>query len=469
MSHKHSHLFVFPLTMLSITIAMGYLATIPNTSADDTSLSPVDDEITITVDSACTMGNSAISSMTGINPGETKPISAYQIAAYCNDSNGYDIYAIGYTNGEYGNTNMQTTTGSIIPTGTSGEGSYWNVQLTPGTATGQTTHIPTIVSPFTSTTAIPNDYTKVATYPSTTIPQGEDPTTSGSYFTTTYQVHASTTQPAGFYTGQVQYVMVHPVGAPAPTFMQNTTAIKAILTNEGDTMQAIDKRDGKKYWIAKLADGNIWMTQNLDHDIVAGKTYTSADTDLPEGTTWVPDSSTYHTGDTSWVFTRTQPESYDPGNLYWDGDMASGGTISNRTVADPTMTSGGTHYHIGNYYNWTAAAAMNNTGPYHFFEDVAQSICPAGWSILSGYYLRFASSGVTAGTNGNIHLSPNYFTYSGYWNGNSGGIGYDGNYWTSHVGNYSRAYFFEIENSGALDPEANLSRGNGFSVRCVAR
>ena len=195
------------------------------------------------------------------------------------------------------------------------------------------------------------------------------------------------------------------------------------------------------------------MTQNLDHDIVAGKTYTSADTDLPEGATWVPDSSTYHTGDTSWVFTRTQPESYDPGNLYWDGDMASGGTISNRTVADPTMTSGGTHYHIGNYYNWTAAVAMNNTGPYHFFEDVAQSICPAGWSILSGYYLRFASSGVTAGTNGNIHLSPNYFTYSGYWNGNS----------------YSRAYFFEIENSGALDPEANLSRGNGFSVRCVAR
>ena len=60
--------------------------------------------------------------------------------------------------------------------------------------------------------------------------------------------------------------MVHPSSAPAPeapVTMQETTKIKAKLTNVGDTMQATDTRDGKKYWITKLADGNIWMTQNL--------------------------------------------------------------------------------------------------------------------------------------------------------------------------------------------------------------
>ena len=61
------------------------------------------------------------------------------------------------------------------------------------------------------------------------------------------------------------------------------------LQNNGDSMQVIDQRDGKKYWVTRLADGNIWMTQNLDFDIVADeqdstviKTLTSEDTDLTD-------------------------------------------------------------------------------------------------------------------------------------------------------------------------------------------
>ena len=33
------------------------------------------------------------------------------------------------------------------------------------------------------------------------------------------------------------------------------------------TKQLIDSRDGKEYWVAKLADGNCWMTQNLALDL----------------------------------------------------------------------------------------------------------------------------------------------------------------------------------------------------------
>lgn len=46
------------------------------------------------------------------------------------------------------------------------------------------------------------------------------------------------------------------------------------------TKQLIDKRDNKPYYVARLADGNCWMTQNLDLDINATTGLTSADTDL---------------------------------------------------------------------------------------------------------------------------------------------------------------------------------------------
>ena len=45
-------------------------------------------------------------------------------------------------------------------------------------------------------------------------------------------------------------------------------------------LQVIDIRDDKVYWIAKLRDGNCWMTQNLDLDIDETKTYTHWNTDL---------------------------------------------------------------------------------------------------------------------------------------------------------------------------------------------
>ena len=46
------------------------------------------------------------------------------------------------------------------------------------------------------------------------------------------------------------------------------------------TKRLIDTRDGKAYWVARLADGNCWMTQNLDYDLIAGKVLTPSDTNV---------------------------------------------------------------------------------------------------------------------------------------------------------------------------------------------
>ena len=46
--------------------------------------------------------------------------------------------------------------------------------------------------------------------------------------------------------------------------MQEMTSTICADAAENDTAQLTDTRDGKKYWVTKLADGNCWMTQNLD-------------------------------------------------------------------------------------------------------------------------------------------------------------------------------------------------------------
>ena len=411
----------------------------------------------------------------------------------CNDSGGYAIYAIGYSNDEYGATNLSSDISSTynISTGTntSGDSSSWAMKLSPepGTTTA------TIENGYNNYNIVPDDYTKVASL-NTVTDNTSTTSTTGSSISTTYQTYISPTQPAGTYTGKVKYTLVHPSTSPKPvapdiskiTYMQDLAKLNknemAELKNsmiEEQQYILTDNRDSKDYYISKLKDGNIWMTQNLDHDIVAGKTYTSADTDLAYssiGTTWTPSMPTSTTS--NWVSSYTAPSSYDPGNLYWDGNVATGGgTISNKTSVVPP-TSGGAHYHIGNYYNWTAAVAMNDSSNYAARNtDLNQSICPAGWMLpKSGTALTGSGSfqylvnqtGLTSGTSGNIHNTPAYFVYGGYWNGSSGRVGSFGGYWSSVVLSISDSYRLGFYSIG-LYPQGDDKRDDGTSLRCVAR
>ena len=463
-----SKIFIFPATLLSVTALSSLIASSTHTYADISD--SVDDNITITVDSSCLMGQSIVSDhTTQLNPGEmNSTIGESRIRGYCNDTNGYAIYAIGYTNGELGNTNLLSTGGNIIATGTSGANSYWNMKLTPASSGSYT---PNVVSPFTNNTTIPTEYTKVAYFDSFAPgPTSGQNTISDSYIATTYETHLSATQPSGVYYGQVQYVLVHPSSAPAPIFMQDTNAIKARLTNVGDTIQAIDKRDGKWYWVTKLADGNIWMTQNLDLDIKSNKTYTYTDTDLPLGSTWTPIYSTYT--DATWTHSYYDPQSYDPGNRYWNGTiLPQPGT----DITGGTSTSGDTHYHIGNYYNWSAAIATNNSIDYSTpGEDANRSICPAGWRLPAysdnkSYQKLVDDQVLTPGTIGNIQKSPTYFPYAGYWDGTSYFIGDEGGYWYGiPTGNYG-AYQFDFDSDGNFYVQGTDGRNNGAPIRCVIR
>ena len=266
--------------------------------------------------------------------------------------------------------------------------------------------------------------------------------------------------------------------ARKPNYMQDVSTWESTLQT-GEETTAEDKRDGKKYKVAKLADGNIWMTQNLDHDIKTdgSVTYDNTTTDLGwNGTgydtaSWTPSTATYSTGTTTWNGSDTAPESYDPGEQYWSG-----------TIHDSTpVSTGSPYYHLGNYYNWTAAVAMNDSSSYtNDNTDVNQSICPAGWTLpksgnntSSGsfkYLVEKYGWSDNQMTNPYIWNSPIKLPLAGFWHNSSQyDVGGDGYYWSSVVGGSSRARFLWVEDDGTVAPTSYTLRSNGSSVRCVAR
>ena len=240
---------------------------------------------------------------------------------------------------------------------------------------------------------------------------------------------------------------------------------------EGAEYTLKDSRDETPYYIAKLADGNVWMTQNLDFDIEA-KTYTPDDTDIPAN--WTVSSSYATKTTTSWNWSYTSPESYNPGDLYWSG-----------TTGDSTTSStGNKHYHLGNYYNWSAAVAMDNTSAYGASSLGApnlpdQSICPAGWTLPRAgtgsdtFYSMLNNYGLASSTTSGSYsarTAPLYFALSGYWYGSLSSVGSDGRYWSavSFSPDYAYPLYF-YSPSSYYDPLDQYNRENGYSVRCVAR
>ena len=294
----------------------------------------------------------------------------------------------------------------------------------------------------------------------------------------------------------------------------------AEVLDEGSQMQAIDTRDNKVYWITKLQDGHCWMTQNLDLDIDSSVTYTHDDTDLGWGsdtttTSWTPTRSTIDATNgtiTGWTNDYNTPYSVDTGDYYYAGydgttllpsattnyltiTPDSNGDIinsSNNNVyfsTDPSRVNGGTHEHVGNYYNWSAAVASNDTNSYasSTYSDISgnpqNSICPAGWRLPTISSASNATEGSTnelsrinrlynnasTSTSAGLEAAPLFFARGGNVNGGSlNNSGNNGNYWSSSVNSSSNAYNLNF-NATNVNPTNNNNRNNGRSVRCVAR
>ena len=518
------------IALLGITVVSGTILTSTPASADNDT---VIDEVNITVPTACTMTGTGTNSHNAIiNLGTSNSaIGETTIKAYCNDSAGFAIYAIGYTDDTDGknvltNSTLGSTYDIATGTATSGDTSNWAMKLF--TITSPTPTYPITIESdtegsFASFHTVPDDYTLVAKRT-----EGTDVGTGaeGSTLKSTYQAYISQTQPAGTYTGQVKYTLVHPNNAPAPTkpidyteeincpagyicyspasnntfgtmnvqdvgtyandsesvigyqpVASNTTKTLIApnfknlgfgfagwnteidgtgttygpnedittpdLSEEGlalyaewlpsagnmqgwtgcSTMSAnqvtalTDTRDNNVYAIAKLADGNCWMIENLRLDNAMTGTISSSNTNNPVSTfTTLPNSTdTWCSSSDSVCIDQA---------LINNNNINIGGTNSSGERLAPSPSLGSNQYQwygYGNYYSWYTATAGNGTYS-SVSVDTMGDICPNGWSLptsSAGGNDRQFPALVNAVSNNDFEIAvvavrtyPNNFVYS---------------------------------------------------------
>ena len=347
---------------------------------------------------------------------------------------------------------------------------------------------------------------------------------------------ASNTQPSGEYTNTINFTAISNI---IPTTMLDAfiasgakmhngyfkmqdmtpTICKSIDTDGEKGMQLIDARDDKVYWVAKLKDGNCWMTQNLDLDLSHEVALTSETSDIdPESygktiyttetgyskdkdtgvVSWLPstiDSEGIQRADTidmvwgsttaatvpGWTNDNNRPYSADAGDRYRYTNSAGTETVYASFSTCLTGTNndkvGCQHTHLGNYYNWSVAVASNNTTTASNAQ--INSICPKNWDLPADgkYGTMLQTQGVQDGpsnryTTGGfiaIRTSPLHFARAGYIDNRSiSGFGNYGNYWSSTARSNTNAYDLNF-NASAINPSSYdyILRSLGFSIRCM--
>lgn len=206
--------YIFLGGLLSFTVFSGFLLSSSVVSADDS----VVDQVNITVPVSCSLSGTGMNSHnTTMNNGAVKTsVGETTMKIFCNDTDGFAVYAIGYTDDTDGK-NVLTSTDLDpiydIETGTGSSGdSQWSMKLS--TVTNPTPTYPiTIQNNFNNYHTVPEEYTVVAQRNSST-DIGEN--AEGSTLKSTYRIYVGRTQPAGTYVGKVKYVLVHPATALPP-------------------------------------------------------------------------------------------------------------------------------------------------------------------------------------------------------------------------------------------------------------
>ncbi len=223
---------------------------------------------------------------------------------------------------------------------------------------------------------------------------------------------------------------------------------KATPMTDIPTSQLIDDREvdnPTKYWVAKLADGNCWMTQNIAYDVSGAITAKKSMIMKPNDV--------------------NNPTSYAEVNV---ADMIP----SN----DPAMTdviSGvvyNTHYLAGNYYTINGSQAANAC-------DFTSKNADAGWILPTDQYDASTTApngsfgkllGVY-GTSGNtLRVAPLYYVFSGMYfsNGSINAFGSNGWYWSSTFGTTGRYNSLNVTSGGASSKNWS-SPDSWLTVRCV--
>lgn len=287
---------------------------------------------------------------------------------------------------------------------------------------------------------------------------------------------AGNTQPSGAYNNIVNFYAIAKPTPQAITDLEYLQEFDAISTTDLNSIKNSmtqsqnytlkDQRDEQEYTIAKLDDGKIWMTKNLN---LAGGTTISCNTSDCENYA-VPETQGWQSG-------GKLPESSKKG--FATNNYAYVYNTNNNTdnCSNPGCYS---------YYSWDAATLGSGREISTDNQNAPYSICPKGWHLPSTYNgtnsstdfraLMIAYGGsesvqnygssmfnkIKAGTAPNFLLA--HFYYSNVFNN-----GVYHFYWSSTSGSGSnKARTLGLDTGGVYSANDD-TRYYGFAVRCLAR
>ena len=540
-----------PILVISALVLSSFHSSAMNSSADS---------VRINLPTSCTLSGNVTAEHTAsmVSGQELRDIGTTEINTICNDKDGYLVYAKGTTQNSLGEVVLASNLGSNydIKTGnipSSNGDSSWAMKL----SLGASTFPPTIASDYDNKyVPVPNNWTKVVYRSASTATNS----TATSIFTTTYGVYTTPGQPAGTYSGQVKYVMLHPstttvlptatlesafasagkskkIGVVDPVTGQtgdfykmqdmNSSICDAVTPNDNpgyDEIQLVDDRDNKIYWVAKLKDGHCWMTQNLDLDLgvkdatlgIDTTVLTSEDTDLNDNSmsgaysknydynyannviSWSPQNITrdyQNSTGTSWVGNDNVAYSLNPGNWYWNANDNTPNcnylATACENFAQTPYSNNGAHGAVGNYYNWSAAIASDDSSSltestYNNINDNPRnSICPKGWRLptISNQQgealnstnnfsrLHYLYNDKLTNADAELIASPLWFVRSGgnhYGNGSMYDTGTMAYYLSSTIHNNTSTYLLSFTKTSFQAAAKPNYRYAGFPIRCVA-
>ena len=506
-------LLIAPLGLLSLTVLSGAFLMSSYSHADDSTV----DNINITVPVSCSLEGTGMTSHNAnmMNGTYQNNIGTTTMKAFCNDNNGFSIYAIGYSDDTYGETHLSSsadpTYNIATGTATSGDTSNWAMKLS--TPTSPTPTYPLTIDSdtngsFTSYHIVPSNHTKVAHRDSAT---DIGNTAEGSTLTSTYAAFVSLTQPAGTYTGKVLYTLVHPVDKrPAIPYTinynKNTIATVSNLPSSNpqvgmtseDTVDIFDNlpaRNGyafKGWCTTEVADdatctGTTYNPDGRRTNLAIPIDHTKASNTITLHAVWEKaalldtglnvnqklkrlagnSSATYSTEDnaiTALVRANSLPSGFTP---------TSNNTISTSTSISPIYAwfDSGTIY----YYSVVSTIMMNRSSSFFFYNMRALSdlstIYSWNTSSVTSMSSMFSSAGRSA-TTFNLNLSSwntssvtdmsSMFYYAGY-NATTWSVGDLSSWNTSNVTNMSNMFSTAGRNANTWSV-GDLSSWNTSSV-----
>ena len=230
----------------------------------------------------------------------------------------------------------------------------------------------------------------------------------------------------------------------------------------------------------KLGLNSIASMQDMTPEVCAATT-------TPNRTATTLDTDGSHTGDLNYVPTKTLTDTRD-NNTYTVSKLADGKCWMTQNLRIGNMNINSTNSDVsseytvypshidsthGGYYSWHVATAGSGYGT-SSRQNAAYSICPKGWRLPIGgsgntnerwgLYSKYPSFAAMTSSPVNINLG-------GAYGSSLYGVGTRANYWAAtnyDNGGLDRADNLGFEN-GNVYYEPASHKGNGYSVRCLAR